>query len=156
MHYLVDQPVAAVVEQQLVVTEKALRVARGAEHPGAQLDLVDAQIEDQVVQFAGKRKRIKVRALGVDRGDAGRRVPARPRDGDPHGGRHAVELRRDVAVTDRIDGPLLREWGEHEAGPVSWPRGPPREIGSTLGYDVVPLLTWHGLVDQPPLHGLPA
>src|SRR5260370_29201 len=49
-------------------------VALGAEHPGAELGLVGAQVQDQVVKLAGHRQRPEAGALGGRRREVGRRA----------------------------------------------------------------------------------
>ena len=67
VHDLVDEPVAAVVKQQLIVGQHPPRVAAVWMHPGAELEFVGAQVEDQVVERAGHGERPEGGALLVDR-----------------------------------------------------------------------------------------
>ena len=78
---------SCVVQQQPVVGQHPRRVTCGAQHPGAQLQLVGAQVQDQVVQLAGHGQRPEPGALGVHRGDVGRGALARAADGDLGDGR---------------------------------------------------------------------
>ena len=70
---LVHEPVVGEVAELGVVRQDAVEVAGGAEHPGAELLLVGAQPQHQVVERAGHRERPVVDALREHRGRVGGR-----------------------------------------------------------------------------------
>ena len=51
----------------LVAGEHAVGVALGAQHPGADVGLVEAEVEDGVVELAAGRQRLVQRAVGAHR-----------------------------------------------------------------------------------------
>ena len=151
---LVGEPVVLAAEQQLVVGEDQGRVAFGAEDPGAELGLVGAQVQDQVVELTGHRERPELRALSGCLGDIGGRVVMRAfyRYVDP--ARVAVQAGFHVVVPDGVVVGGLGERGQLDAGRVLRAAGAARQLGGPLGHGLVPPRARHGLVDQAPLHGL--
>ena len=91
---LVHEPVVGEVAELRVVRQDAVDVARGAEHPGAELLLVGAQPQDQVVERAGDRERPPVDALLEHGGRVGRRLVGRAGDGDVDAAGVAVDASR--------------------------------------------------------------
>ncbi len=114
-HDLAGQPVVVVIQQELVIRQHAGRVAQGAQHPGAQLELVGAQVQDQVVQFAGHGQGPEPGALLVQPVQAARGPGVRSGHGDLGHPPRAVQPGRHVVVGDH----------PHEVGPAGgWsPRG---------------------------------
>src|SRR5450631_2854276 len=77
-----DEPVVAQVGELGVVGEHLIGVARGAQHPDADLRLVGAQVQDQVIQRAGDGHRPVVDTLSKHRGRVGGRSLRRAVHGD--------------------------------------------------------------------------
>src|SRR5439155_22160925 len=126
---------------------------RGPEHPEADLVLVGAQVEDEVIVLAREDQRPEGAPLRVNgpRVGRGRRGGRGQRDlGDPA---RTVDRARNVAVADRVarDGPLERR--EPEPARARRPAGARRELPRALGDDLGEARAWHDFVHQPPLDG---
>ena len=127
-------------------------VPAGAEHPGAELELVGAQLEDEVVELAGHREWPELHALGVDPLDSLRRVPPGSEHGDLHRGGVAVEGGEQVRIGDGVAGDGLRQRGQGDPARITWSRGDLRRGGRALGDHLVEAAPRDALVDQAPLH----
>ena len=100
---LVDQPVGAgVLGDHPLEGQRVLDGAPRADHPGAQLQLVGAQPQDEVVELAGHGQRPEVGAELVDALHGVGHVALRPEDGDVDEALGPVERRLDVAVLDAV------------------------------------------------------
>ncbi len=128
------------------------RIALRAEDPGAELGLVGAQVQDQVVELAGHGKRPEVRAPGF--GDAGRRVILRAFYRYVDFAHITVEPGLDVVIGDRVGVAGLAQFGERDPLRVLRAAGARGQFGGPLGDGLVPARPRHGLVDQAPLGGL--
>ena len=77
--------------------EDRVEAAFGLHQPHADVELVGAHRQDRVLEFAGERERIPVRALRLDRRDVLRLSAARALDDESRGARASVDRHRDVA-----------------------------------------------------------
>ena len=91
---LVDQPVRpGVLGDHPLERQRVLDGAPRADHPGAQLQLVGAQAQDEVVELAGHGQRPEVGAELVDALHGVGDVALRPEDGDVDQAFRPVERR---------------------------------------------------------------
>src|SRR4029077_15428273 len=118
VQHLVGEPVFPAGQEQFVVGEDQGRVALGTEHPGAELGLVGAQVQDEIVDLAGRRQRPEIRALLRRRGDARRRVVLRAFYRYVDSARVAVEPGLYVVIPDGVVVCGLGERGQRDAGRV--------------------------------------
>ena len=112
---LVHEPVVGQVAELRVVRQDAVDVAAGADHPGAELLLVGAQPQHQVVERAGDRERPPVHALRQHGGRVGRRVLGGTVHGDLDAAVRAGDPGGDERVGDGVAvlGPVQR--GQRDA-----------------------------------------
>src|SRR5262249_60821194 len=104
-------------------------IAGRLEHDPGDLELVDAEVEDGVVELTGEPQRPELGALPHHLvGGFGRRRVG-PAHGDGRKPTGTVELDRDRAVLDTVLGALARKRRERDAlgiggGPSFWGGGP--------------------------------
>jgi hypothetical protein len=142
-----------VLGDDVVDGQDGLGVTGRAEHPGAQLELVGAQVQDRVVELAAQRQRPPLRARLVDA--LGGRGLLGARGVDHEGGDPLVpvQLDRQVGVADgvAVDGAVERRQRDPPGvgGTVRGRRALARDPGAVLEQ-----LGRRGeLVDEPPLDG---
>ncbi len=139
------------------MAEHQAGVAAGPDRPGAELHLVDAQPQDQVVELPAHRQRPERRAQRVH----ARRVRRRLAPGAAHRDRHQaglpVEVRGHVRVADVSLADLPGQRGELDAGPARQAPGPGGGGPCPLAHGGVEPARGRDLVDQAPgLRGLAA
>ena len=127
----------------------------GLHQPGADLELVGAQPQDQVVELAGHRQRPEVGAEGVDALERlGHGVGLGAEHRDRRGARAAVDVAAHVGVADRVLGDLAGQRRQADAVTIGGAVRPRRGLRRALAHRRVPLLARHRLVDELPVDGL--
>ncbi len=122
------------------------------EHQHRDFELVDAQVQDGVVEFARQLQRPERGPLRDQTIDAGRRRSVRRLDRDGGDACRAVDIDADQAVADAAVVDLARQRGEHNAFSVTVALRGGGEFFRALGDSCLQLAVGHDLVDQPPLH----
>src|SRR5680860_120303 len=134
--HLVDEPVPRQLGHLCVVGEHGRGVARGAEHPGAEGELVGAESQHEVVEGAGQSQRPVVDALREHRGGPVGRRGLRPADGDVDAAGLAVQARLDVGVGHAVAVVGAVQGGQGDAGRAVRPArtlgGGPRALGDLV------------------------
>ena len=96
------QPMLSERAERRVHRENRFGLAFGLHQPHADVELVGAHRQDRVLELAGERQRIPVRALRLDRGDVLRLSAARPFDHESRGARASIDRHLDVRIAERI------------------------------------------------------
>ena len=96
------QPMVFERMKRRVHRENRFGLAFGLHQPHADVGLVGAHRQDRVLELAGERERIPVRALRLDRRDVLRLSPARAFDHESRGARASVDRHLDVRIAERV------------------------------------------------------
>ncbi len=143
------QPMRGIGIEEGVVVEHRMCIAFRLEHDGGDVELVEADVEDGIVELAGELQRPERRALRdhfIRR--RGRRV-RRPAQHDGSEARFAIERHGDIAIVAAVVADAARERRQRNAAHGTIRTHPFPRLGGDRGLE---LAVGHHGVDQPPLH----
>ena len=147
---LVDQPVRLVGFQKCVAGQHVGALAMRLEDQHGDLKLVDAQMQDGVVEFARHLQRPERRALRDHAVDIGGRRRLGRLDRNGGDARRAVDIDADQAIADAVVVEAARQRRQRDALAAAVARRGGGEFLGALGDPGLELAVRHDLVDQAP------
>src|SRR5947199_7213742 len=142
-----------VLFKQGVAGENVVAIAMRLEHQHRNLKLVDAQMQDRIVEFTRDLKRPERGALRDHALEIGRRRGVGRLDrygGDPL---RAIDVDADEPITHAVIVEIARQWRQGNPSAVTVAHRDGGELPGALGDLGLQLAVRHGLVDEAPLHG---
>ncbi len=140
-------------DQQRIGRQYRFRVALRAQHEQAQFRLVEAEVEDRVVQLPRQRERVEPGPGGVDAREVLWKRPLGPEHRDRYPAPGAIQLDAHVRVGHAVLGDAAVERRQRDALGVRRAVAPSGEGERALAHFRLPLRRRHHLVHQPPLDG---